>query len=279
MKSKIRYCYHNTSALADQIAELDYIPNSVGYAEDAVTWPFNPPFTTDPFYRIYLPLTGCFKLSTLDEDKIISHGSIYLVPSGQPLRFTGVTPCTHYWCHFYSERLGHMLHAPAIREIRLKSRNKYVKMFLRLLKLLDHTPSLIETMTMRNILGEIIALFLSYELTNTDITHTNDDTASRAAKFFEENFSSRISISELCRSFNMSESNFYKSFKARYGVSPRRFLSQTRLNAARKLLVTCKQKTAGQIADMCGFDNLPLFYRSFKKEFGSTPQTFRRQKY
>lgn len=152
-------------------------------------------------------------------------------------------------------------------------------MFLQLLKLLDHTPSLIETMTMRNILGEIIALFLSYKLTNTDITHTNDDTASRAAKFFEENFSSRISISELCRSFNMSESNFYKSFKARYGVSPRRFLSQTRLNAARKLLVTCKQKTAGQIADMCGFDNLPLFYRSFKKEFGSTPQTFRRQKY
>ena len=278
MTNKVRYSFSNTSSFADEIAELDYIPNSVGFAEDAVTWPFNPPFTTDPFYRIYLPLSGCFKLSTLDEEKIIFGGNIYLVPCGHPLRFTGVTPCTHYWCHFYSERLGYMLHEPMIREIRLKSNRKYVNMFKRLLKLLDHRPTLTETMAMRNILGEIIAAFLSDEFTNTDAPHPNADTASRAAKFFEENFSSRISINALCRSFNMSESNFYKSFKARYGVSPRRFLSRTRLNAARKLLISDKQKTAGQIADMCGFDNLPLFYRSFKKEFGVTPLTFRKKK-
>ena len=133
-------------------------------------------------------------------------------------------------------------------------------------------------MELRNITGTMVSEFLQNELGITEHHPNINDTITSAAKFIETNFSQQLLISKLGIRYNMSESAFYKAFKERYGISPRCYLTRKRLNAARKMLLTSEQKTVNQIADQCGFDNLPLFYRSFKKEFGFTPLTFRKKK-
>ena len=278
MENKTRYSYNNLSPHAALVAALDIYPSSAGFAVDADNWPHNPHFATDPFHRIYLPISGCFKLTTLDEEKIITHGNIYLVPCSQPLRFGSVEPCTHYWCHFYSEQLSELLKDNNIRKIPLKRNSKHVNMFKKLLKLLSGKTTLTDTMELRNITGTMVSEFLQNELGITEHHLNINDTITTAAKFIEANFSQKLLISKLGIRYNMSESAFYKAFKARYGISPRCYLTRKRLNAARKMLLTSEQKTVNQIADQCGFDNLPLFYRSFKKEFGFTPLTFRKKK-
>ena len=278
MKDKVRYCYENRSSHAELVSILDLHPSAAGFAVDVDTWPHNPHYTADPYHRIYLPLSGHFTLTTLDEEKNIKKGSIFLIPGGQPLRFTAGTPCTHYWCHFYSEHLNLLLHGNLIREIPLKVSTKYISMFKKMLILLSSQTTVPEAMELRNITGTMVSEFLQNELDTSALHLTPDDAITDAAKFLEDNFFQKISIRKLGSKYNMSESAFYKSFKARYGISPRCFLTRKRLNTARKLLLTSSQKTVNQIADQCGFENLPLFYRSFKKEFGFTPLAFRKKK-
>lgn len=64
---------------------------------------------------------------------------------------------------------------------------------------------------------------------------------------------------------------FARKFAARFGVTPTRYRTQLRLQAAATLLATCPDMTVSQAAVKAGFEDVPYFHRAFSARTGATP--------
>jgi len=74
----------------------------------------------------------------------------------------------------------------------------------------------------------------------------------------------RLDIAALASEQGMSRSAFSHDFRARTGLSPARFMTEVRVQAAARLLVTTRLGLAS-IADQCGFANANHFGKTFRR--------------
>ena len=84
---------------------------------------------------------------------------------------------------------------------------------------------------------------------------------------------SELSLSTLAAASNMGESYFQKLFKEKYGVSPKRYIIQLKINHACDLL-RLERYSVTQIAELCNFSDVYFFSRQFKEYMGITPTQF-----
>jgi AraC-like DNA-binding protein len=82
------------------------------------------------------------------------------------------------------------------------------------------------------------------------------------------------STSELARMCGMSTSTFARKIRLGYGVSPKKFLIQKRMEHAKKLLVESPYSVEGIAAEL-GYKEPGHFTRQFKKWVGVSPSVFR----
>lgn len=79
------------------------------------------------------------------------------------------------------------------------------------------------------------------------------------------------SISNMAEAFFISESTLNRQLKKLTGLTPARYLRETRLNEARYLIESRKFNSIRQIAITVGFRDEKAFSRSYKKRFGKSP--------
>lgn len=103
--------------------------------------------------------------------------------------------------------------------------------------------------------------------------------SSRIAKvhdFVEVNFDRKIYLREIAGATSMSEQSFSRFFTKMMGRSFFVFLNEYRIKqVCRQLLDSSKQ--VSEIAYVCGYENLPFFYRQFKKFMGCQPMEYRKK--
>jgi AraC-like DNA-binding protein len=90
----------------------------------------------------------------------------------------------------------------------------------------------------------------------------------------EANFRYNLSLDAFARLCHRSLSTFKREFHKIYGTSPRKWLSERRLDCAARLLETPEMNVTG-VAFECGFEDASHFCRVFKKRFGHPPSTHR----
>lgn len=97
-----------------------------------------------------------------------------------------------------------------------------------------------------------------------------------SVEYIIRNHTQAISISDLAKIANMSESNFYAAFKKCIGSSPIAYLNHYRLTLAAELL---KETTAtiSEIAYKSGINDPLYFSKLFKKTYGISPKEYRAQ--
>lgn len=83
-----------------------------------------------------------------------------------------------------------------------------------------------------------------------------------------------LKVSELAAAMHVSEVYLRKLFAAVLGVSPVTFLRLRRVERA-SVLLKSTDLPIKRIAGECGFNELPFFYRTFKRITGTTPQAYR----
>ncbi|MEM7108292.1 MAG: AraC family transcriptional regulator [Bacteroidota bacterium] len=92
-------------------------------------------------------------------------------------------------------------------------------------------------------------------------------------KFIREHLDQPLNIKMLADKACMSEPNFHKVFRHEIGMSPVKFINQSRIKRAASLLKN-PQTTVGEVYMACGFNNLSYFNRVFKNVSGKSPKAY-----
>src|SRR5262249_53162901 len=93
-------------------------------------------------------------------------------------------------------------------------------------------------------------------------------------RIIENRFRDRLSVAELARAANMSSYHFLRTFRGVVGVTPHRFVVQTRLRHAAVQIATTGEPISA-IAFDAGFGDLSTFVGTFRRTFGLTPSDYR----
>ena len=95
-----------------------------------------------------------------------------------------------------------------------------------------------------------------------------------AIEYIHEHFLDEdLSIGALSNLCGIRESYFQRLFKEKYGMSPKKYIIQLKINHASELLFL-ERHTVSQIAEMCNFADIYFFSRQFKEYMGLTPTQF-----
>lgn len=92
--------------------------------------------------------------------------------------------------------------------------------------------------------------------------------------YMRENIGQPISVDDLASLVSFSRFHFVRCFKATTGSTPYRYLTELRIDLARKYLENSND-TIARIGQCCGFSGSGHFSRSFRRIVGCTPSQYR----
>lgn len=92
-------------------------------------------------------------------------------------------------------------------------------------------------------------------------------------EFMHANFSKPLSIEDYAYLTGRSLSSFRRDFIEQFGVAPKQWLIDKRLEKAR-ILLEKNHATVSQIALDVGYENTSHFVKAFHKKFGTSPKQF-----
>ncbi|MCT4598404.1 MAG: AraC family transcriptional regulator [Vallitalea sp.] len=130
--------------------------------------------------------------------------------------------------------------------------------------------------------GQVVAATILeqmlYELMN-DITvqltpKITDSRLRKTAEYIHENIGQHITLDELCQIAGLSKNYYRKLFKAQYGLYPKAYIIQVRLEQAEQLLMET-ENTIKDIAQSLGYSDAYSFSKQFKDKKGYSPSGFR----
>ena len=115
-----------------------------------------------------------------------------------------------------------------------------------------------------SILYEII-----YHLFSSQGDEAQDERIRHVHRFIKYNYMSDISISSLASSFGFERSYLYRIFKQRYGLSPKEYLTQVRLEQGKWLLT--RGHSVAESAYIVGYPDAFSFSKAYKNRYGTSP--------
>lgn len=97
-----------------------------------------------------------------------------------------------------------------------------------------------------------------------------------AVSYIMRNFQNCITLDELARMTNMSQSSFCRKFKKDFKVSPIEWLLRLRIHKAMNFL-SRSDMTIAEVAEAVGFTDPLYFSRQFRKFTGFSPTSYRKR--
>ncbi len=97
-----------------------------------------------------------------------------------------------------------------------------------------------------------------------------------AVAMIHDNLGEHLTIDALAKKARLSRSSFIRRFKEIMGRTPAAYVSDVRIDEAKRLL-TESALALSTIADECGFCDSAHFSREFKRSVGISPLEYRRQ--
>jgi len=113
-------------------------------------------------------------------------------------------------------------------------------------------------------------------ISDQNTSKANEKRVQSLLNFIHGNYEERISIADISRAANISESECYRIFRNALSCSPNRYLLNYRLRKSVQLL-TESNKQIADIAYESGFNCSAYFAKKFKLAFDTTPMQFRKK--
>lgn len=121
------------------------------------------------------------------------------------------------------------------------------------------------------IVNSIIRNILKINTSHSNINNKLE--IQKVLDYIHQNFGEKLSISNLAKIANMSESHFIRTFKKETKLSPMEYLIKLRIYKSKKLLRS-NTKIITEVALQCGFNSPSHFSTCFSKQMGITPKEY-----
>lgn len=130
----------------------------------------------------------------------------------------------------------------------------------------------------KNVMECMIGILLK-NIKNTDKKKDIEKTAliEKASLYMRMNFRENLTLKNISEHVNYNKSYFCKIFHEEMGITPKKYLSDLRLNYAKKLLKTTPLSVT-EVCFACGYTSLPNFLKAFKSKYGITPKESKEKK-
>ncbi len=213
---------------------------------------------------------------------LVAAGAHYPVHRGQVVTIPPDLP--HGWfadCHALLNVL-HLVHAPRDLAQRLvpgyqprlitlttAQFSEYDTLFTRLAAIGDHAPP-----QQVRLLRAYLEAFLLTLLASDQEQDPHRAVVHEVAAYMQAHVDEPLAISELARQFLMSEATLRRRFHAVFGIAPKQYLLNLRLEEAQHLLATT-HFSVQEIARQLGFFDLAHFSSTFHRRFGLSPSAWR----
>jgi AraC family transcriptional regulator len=100
---------------------------------------------------------------------------------------------------------------------------------------------------------------------------------SLAREWILKNYASPITLRDMAKIAALNSQHFLRMFRDCFGITPHRFLTDTRLEMARRSLLQTRESVS-VICRLSGFESLSSFSWLFRQRFGSSPSGYRLSK-
>lgn len=117
--------------------------------------------------------------------------------------------------------------------------------------------------------------FLTYAERRDDAHRDLPPGLTSALRLMERDLLAPLTVDDLCRAAGLSASHLTALFRTHIGCGPMAWLQRQRLELACRLLRN-HQLAVAEVASASGFSDANFFTRQFRKRYGCTPSTWRR---
>jgi AraC family transcriptional regulator len=93
--------------------------------------------------------------------------------------------------------------------------------------------------------------------------------------YIDQNLGEKLDLDFLAKKASVSPAHFSRVFKQLIGMNVTDYIRTKRIIAVKELLL-CSKNKINTIAETCGFESMPHFYRTFKKQTHMTPTAYRK---
>lgn len=270
------FAYHyDDDAMVRFVAHLDFQLLCGGHAEDKDDLERLHPFRSDPFFRVYRPMSGSLRVRDCDNITQINTGSYWLLPAAVPFRMlTDGGGFTHEWFHFKSIALERH---PGFRHIvSVPSTPQMDDAWRRFMKEVIADARSFENVYESHLLGRQI-IFPFMQKIESESGRNPGEAQTQfgdVLQYVGDSYMNPIQIPDLAAMAGMPHNKFSSLFRKAFGISPKEYVVNVRIAHAKILLLTTEM-TGSQIAFKCGFNDIYFFFRCFRKRCGMTPGKYR----
>lgn len=271
------YIENHNSLMYKLTSDLSFY--SAGYEECAPGYGYGPKYR--PYHLIHFVVRGKGTLHINEHIFHVSAGDCFLIPAGKVSYYEASK--TDPWCYAWANFLG-INSQMYLYQLMSTSKDKYILHNLDTVKykeLIFKIMSMQGNSTSKYLLSN--SIFLQILAMLFDEVKFSDNNLKKLSiideiKFYlDVNYTEKVKLKDLAKKFGIHPNYLTRMFHAKYGISPKQYLTSLRLYRACKLLTTTDLSIA-IIASSLGFDDQFIFSKVFKKEYDISPSVYRKEK-
>lgn len=208
--------------------------------------------------------------------KPVDSGACILYPGGTPHNYSTLNGFVNSYIGFYApEELFSKLSIATNRVLHPENCEEINNILLDILQEDTERRRGYEEAINSLILRLLIAISRGTEQKNERQSHA--DAMKKMATLRKRYLSDIVNvpdINELICTSGFSRTQFYRLYTLFFRTSPKDDLIRMRLESARELIRSEPDKKMYEVATACGFNDVPNFFRFFKKRYGYTPKNY-----
>ncbi len=139
-----------------------------------------------------------------------------------------------------------------------------------LMKISYHTDEYIQS------IAKLLEMCANYIWLNSIISIKKEGMAFSIDLYIKEHIKEDLSVTQLCRQFNIGRSTLYEIAKNNFGCSINEYIQNYRNECAKELLRN-RAMNISQVAEAVGIKDVNYFIRFFKKRNGCTPKAYQKE--
>lgn len=229
--------------------------------------------------EIVLEGRGLFEWGEPEHQQYIEAGHVVVIPPGVYHRFEAVSKIRLGVIHLGGLQRGLQTLVdrflstptePGISALSPIDRDRFTQLFREWLRI--QSSNLRDKSRHQTVWTEVLLLFL-YEHSQSDLQAM---TITKAADYIRNHLREHVQITELAELTGLTVSGFRRMFERIYGISPKQYQQQCRMQEAKWLLSTT-EKDINEISEEIGFHRMHSFSQWFKSIEGLPPSLWRKK--